>query len=236
MLRPWASLEILPKLCTLQNRSVSAGNIATTHPILHNGHVQTHQESMVPIFVCSALFCLATCSLKQIKKYLGCMPPGKAQNVWCEDRVLHSLHSIATMLQDPHSVCGCTQIPTHTGPCVHTSIHTPAERTDIFGKEWTPHAHGTALIFHPHHAHMHHALHTNITAKLQVVRDAPPKKKPFCFKSFSCVVHKVVEEGIPRTNDTHAPHPANVTTPLSRKFKQTWPHWKPVRLDKNTSC
>ena len=174
-----------------------------------------------------------------IRKYLGCTLtvvgtlPGKAQDVWCEDRVIHSMRAIAQMLQNPATVCGCVQLPTHTGPCAHMSIHTADERTQVFGKEWAPLVHmGPRQSVVPAKG----TLHETITAELQVLREALPKKRQFRFNTFSCSVHRIIEEGIPHTEHAHTPHPANITATRVKRFKQTWPRWKPIRLDKNISC
>ena len=176
---------------------------------------------------------------RPIRKYLGSTLtvvgtlPGKAQDVWCEDRVLHSMRTIDGMLQRLWTVCGCAQLPQHTGPCAHTSIHTAEARTHTFGEEWVPVMHmGLRQSVVPTPG----ALHENITAELSTLREASPKKCPFLFNTFSSSVHKIIEEGIPRTEHARTPNPANITSTRVKQFKQTWPNWKPVRLDKNVSC
>ena len=166
---------------------------------------------------------------KPIRKYLAHIltvvstKPAKAQDVWCEDRIDSSVATIKRQLyiQQPAAHCGCPQKAGAPHTCAHMSLHTADDRVHHFGDEWSP---LLCMRLQQSVSPTVHTLHEHAAAQLKRIRDQVPHLRPFNFRIFSTVVHRTVGKGISQTPDRAAPHPANATTALMRRFKRTHTH------------
>ena len=151
--------------------------------------------------------------------------PSRVLHAFCRDKVSVSLDTLTKLAADPN-MCGCRRNAGYDA-CAACVLYHPASLTRVFG-----HAHSQVLSAQNNYTCVPSKKRNilDVAESLGHVRRQLPKVRVFAFRRLAAQVYQVVKRCQMPCAGSVDPRPSRAEI---RDFHETFPAWRPVRLDKN---
>ena len=147
----------------------------------------------------------------------------------CADKITLGVEEMSTILKTENDMCGCKNGKITSNPqCEKKAIHTDEEKIEVFGE-----THKKLMQANLNRTIMPspQVVERGTAEELEATKRLLPKLRPFKFQKFKNATHKITNAHVQDLDRQKM-----VTAQDVKNFKENFPDWVPVRLDKNAAC